>query len=237
MLTVVNSIKTQWHSFLLVPVITLLVLMTVRTAYFEYQKRMDNGKAGHQIRSIDEARIRKLAYENYLAKNTITTLNKMLKSQNEKNDELREQLNRIAGGTGPSEEQEEPYPNAALQTRTIDNVSKHEIDSKAVNPNKGAGSDGIIFRVQVMSSTSRIAKNAPTFEGVKNVWEYEDNGSFKYTVGYHRDLASATTLQSRVRKMGFNGAFVVAFFNGKRIPVGEAKRILELSFLLCRKQS
>ena len=62
--------------------------------------------------------------------------------------------------------------------------------------------------------------------GLKNVWEYKDSGLYKYTAGNQKDLKSASALQSELRRKGFSGAFVVAFNNGKRIPVREAKKLL-----------
>ena len=62
--------------------------------------------------------------------------------------------------------------------------------------------------------------------GLKNVWVYEDGGLYKYTVGKEKDLKSAYLLQSELRRKGFVGAFVVAFKNGKRIPVRNARKLL-----------
>jgi N-acetylmuramoyl-L-alanine amidase len=54
----------------------------------------------------------------------------------------------------------------------------------------------------------------------------KDRGLYKYTVGNQIDLSSASVLQTEFQRKGFSGAFVVAFKNGKRIPVGEAKKLL-----------
>ena len=82
----------------------------------------------------------------------------------------------------------------------------------------------IIFKVQALSSENPIGSNSPRFKGLKNVWEYKDGGLYKYTIGNKRDIQSASALQSELRKKGFSDAFVVAFKNGKRIPVREALR-------------
>jgi hypothetical protein len=84
----------------------------------------------------------------------------------------------------------------------------------------------IIFKVQALSSENPIGSNSPRFKGLKNVWEYKDGGLYKYTIGNKRDIQSASALQSELRKKGFSDAFVVAFKNGKRIPVREALRLL-----------
>ena len=84
----------------------------------------------------------------------------------------------------------------------------------------------VIFKVQIISSSTRLATNSPRLKGLKNVWEYKDNGLYKYTIGNQKDLKSASALQSEFRRKGFDEAFVVTFKNGKRIPVKEALRLL-----------
>ena len=85
----------------------------------------------------------------------------------------------------------------------------------------------IIFKVQVLSSGTRLATNSQRFKGLKNVWEYKDGGLYKYTVGNENDLKSASASQLELRRKGFNGAFVVIFKNGERIPVKEALKLLK----------
>ena len=85
----------------------------------------------------------------------------------------------------------------------------------------------IIFKVQILSSDTPLSTNSPKFKGIKNIWEYKDGVLYKYTVGNNKDLKSASELQSELRKKGFGDAFVVAFQNGKRIPVRKAQKLLK----------
>ena len=104
--------------------------------------------------------------------------------------------------------------------------SKIKLNSEVGNADSGTKNQEIIFKVQIISSNTHLAKNSPRFNGLKNVWEYKDSGLYKYTVGNQKDLKSASALQSEFRRKGFRGAFVVAFKNGKRIPLREAQRLL-----------
>ena len=104
--------------------------------------------------------------------------------------------------------------------------SEIKIDSKVENADLDTKNQEIIFKVQIICSSTSFAKNSPQFKGLKDIWEYKDSSLYKYTVGNQKDLRSASTLQSELRRKGFSEAFVVAFNNGKRIPVREAKKLL-----------
>jgi N-acetylmuramoyl-L-alanine amidase len=112
----------------------------------------------------------------------------------------------------------------------VDAISK-KVDSevKKKNPENVSTesckiNDEILFKVQILISKTPLKSNSPWFKGVKNVWEYTDSSLYKYTVGNKRDIQSASALQSELRKKGFSDAFVVAFQNGKRIPLRKALR-------------
>ena len=55
-----------------------------------------------------------------------------------------------------------------------------------------------------------------------NAEEVKINGTFKYFVSSGNDKKEADNLRNHLREKGFNGAFVVAFLNGKRISTKEA---------------
>jgi N-acetylmuramoyl-L-alanine amidase len=84
----------------------------------------------------------------------------------------------------------------------------------------------ISFKVQIISSSTRISINSPQFKGLKNIWEYKHGGLYKYAVGNQKDLKSARALQLEFQRKGFKDAFMVTFKNGKRIPVREALSLL-----------
>ena len=87
--------------------------------------------------------------------------------------------------------------------------------------------DGIIFRVQIVTSSNAIPLDSPKFNGITNVQEYVSGGWFKYTAGEKKDLASAYRLQVEVREKGFSSAFVVAFHNGERINLQDAIKMVK----------
>ena len=166
-----------------------------------------------------EAKLDNAITENDAAKKYIAELKIKLESERKENDKLRKQLNETIRKMRSLEEEHKIKGYVFVQAKSNKDFSKTKINSDTKN-------QGIIFKVQIISSITRLATNSPQFKGLKNVWEYKDSGLYKYTVGNQKDLKSAAALQSKFRRKGFSEAFVVTFKNGKRIPVREALRLL-----------
>jgi N-acetylmuramoyl-L-alanine amidase len=97
-----------------------------------------------------------------------------------------------------------------------------EINSKEdteIEVNEGE----ISFMIQLMISKDSISLSSPLFRGLKDVTFYIENGFYKYIVGNEIDMESASQLCREIRKKGFKDAFVIAFREGKRIPMVEAQ--------------
>ena len=215
----VNSLQTPWKSFLLVSIITVSIIIFIQIVYHEkYQlKRVEERKLSEEIRTVEKARMGKLITKIGDANKTITVLKEMLDLKNIENDKWERQLNKINGKT---------KRDTVIQPKSIKDSSEIKTNSEADNTALDTKNQEIVFKVQIISSGTRLVKNSPHFKDVENVCEYREKGLYKYTVGNQMDLLSASVLQSEIQRKGFSGAFVVAFKNGKRIPVGEAKKLL-----------
>ncbi|MBS1651024.1 MAG: SPOR domain-containing protein, partial [Bacteroidetes bacterium] len=87
-------------------------------------------------------------------------------------------------------------------------------------------SDGLIFRVQVGAFKTQLPNNA--FGGLNPVnGETTANGYIRYTAGNFNRYENANAVKNDLRKLGYNDAFVVAYYNGKRITLSEAVVVLE----------
>ena len=159
-------------------------------------------------------------------KKLITELQAKLESERNENAELRGQLNETIRKTKSLEEEQKTKEDVVAQAKSNKDFYKINTNSEVGNNDSDTKTQEIIFKVQIISSRTRLTTNSPQFKGLKNVWEYKDSGLYKYTVGNQKDLKSASALQSELRTKVFSGAFVVAFKNGKRIPVREAKKLL-----------
>jgi hypothetical protein len=173
-----------------------------------------------------EAKLNNAIEINDDANKSISELIANLEYERKENDKLREQLNEIIKKTESKEEGHNTKGDIIIQTKSNEDFSKRKINSETDNTDLDKKNQEIIFKIQIISSNTRLATNSPRFKGLKNVWEYKDSDLYKYTVGNQIDLKSASALQSEFRRKGFSGAFVVAFKNGKRIPVREAQRLL-----------
>jgi N-acetylmuramoyl-L-alanine amidase len=120
---------------------------------------------------------------------------------------------------------------AKLKGRNIEVVIEKKLEERAVsNPVLVSEVDatlivGLRLKIQVLTSAKQLEKDSPNLRGQK-AWEYQQGGLYKYTVGDTQDFEEITKLQSELRGLGFKGAFVVAFKDGERIKVSEAREML-----------
>ena len=85
--------------------------------------------------------------------------------------------------------------------------------------------DGLVFKVQVGAFRQPIPQNS--FEGINPLMgEKTPMGFIRYTAGFFRAFESADMAKKEIRGKGYRDAFVVAFYNGKRISLYEAKALL-----------
>ena len=174
---------------------------------------------------------------NDVANSSITELQEKPEFERKENDKLRKKLNETIGNLrykhdfilalrSKRKEKRNGEEEIIKIGRSNRDSSEIIINPKADNTGLDSLGQDIIFKIQIISSDTLLSINSSKLMGQKNVWVYENNGLYKYTVGNVKDLKSASVLQSELRRRGFVGAFVVAFKNGKRIPVREAKKLL-----------
>jgi tetratricopeptide (TPR) repeat protein len=128
----------------------------------------------------------------------------------------------VAEVTGEPVTKQEPVTKIVREEKTVAPlqvpVLPAAIDSK------------VVYKVQI----GRYAKNEHEqamahFRPVssnRTIDQYtQEDGMVYYTVGETTKLGEAVRLQNQIRTEGINDAFVVAFYNGKRITLNEAKAI------------
>ena len=87
-------------------------------------------------------------------------------------------------------------------------------------PNKST----LVFKVQLFAKSTQLQPNAPEFKGIKDTDCYEENGLYKYTAGNETEYRKIIALKEEINNK-FPDAFVIAFFEGKKITVSEALKL------------
>jgi N-acetylmuramoyl-L-alanine amidase len=81
-----------------------------------------------------------------------------------------------------------------------------------------------VFKVQILVSSSRLRSTDARFKGLSGVASYQEGGMFKYTVGSSTDYQEIYQLRKSIVDK-FPQAFIVAFKDGVRMDVNEARKI------------
>ncbi len=77
------------------------------------------------------------------------------------------------------------------------------------------------FKVQIASSSKKLALESYNFKGLKGVKRLKVGSHFKYYYGKSSDYDKILVLRKKARDAGFNSAFVVANKNDEKISVSE----------------
>lgn len=106
------------------------------------------------------------------------------------------------------------------------NYSSHQQEiGEIAHEEKEIPKDAIHFKVQIETSSTKLSLKEERFKAY-SVDVYEQNKLYKYTVGdFINDFKSANELKKKMRKEGFNFAFVVAFQEKERISLEKAIKL------------
>lgn len=77
------------------------------------------------------------------------------------------------------------------------------------------------FKVQIASGARKLETKSYNFKGLRNIERMKVGRSYKYYLGKTSDYSEIKELQQLAISKGYTSAFVVAFKNGKKIPVEE----------------
>ena len=86
--------------------------------------------------------------------------------------------------------------------------------------------EGVLFRVQIASSSKKMKVFNDRVKKIGDIKEIFINGSYKYMIGEVKSFDKAMVLLREVKPV-IKDSFIVAFNNGKRISVSEARRMTE----------
>ncbi|SZD72973.1 N-acetylmuramoyl-L-alanine amidase AmiC precursor [Candidatus Ornithobacterium hominis] len=73
-----------------------------------------------------------------------------------------------------------------------------------------------IYRIQILTSSKKFSDNAPQLKGISPVDVYEENKLYRYYYGWFSSENEAEKELPKIKKAGFQDAFIVKFINGKK---------------------
>ena len=126
-------------------------------------------------------------------------------------------------GVEPPLPMEEPKPTVVIPAPT--SSTPDDIAQPIVSQSNSATASGVEYRVQFLSSDKELKANARELKGLTDYTYYIQKGVYRYTTGNFQKVNDAVNYQKKVREMGFKDAFIVAFNNGERISLQQAKEL------------
>jgi len=106
----------------------------------------------------------------------------------------------------------------AEEMRDIEMMTKASQDSDA---------KGLVYKVCLLTSETRL-NLAERFHDVPRVREYAESGRYRYATGSFKTVEEAKALRDKLKERGYSLAYVIAFHNGKKIPLKEALEMASL---------
>lgn len=105
-------------------------------------------------------------------------------------------------------------------------IANDVIDKKVEEEKAKPVINGVVFKVQIKAFDKKISTNSNEFNGLQPIDVFQEGGWFKYTFGEASNLNEAKDLQNKAKKAGFTDCFIVAFYQGKKISLTEAQKLL-----------
>jgi N-acetylmuramoyl-L-alanine amidase len=113
------------------------------------------------------------------------------------------------------------YKNTIYQN--IDDFVYQESESKIIeNEVPDDVYTNIVFKVQIAASSKEIELKSYNFKGLEDISREKINGLYKYYYGYTPNYTKIKDFQTYAKSRGYSSSFIVAFKEGKNIPLEEA---------------
>ncbi|MEM6320147.1 MAG: N-acetylmuramoyl-L-alanine amidase [Bacteroidota bacterium] len=94
----------------------------------------------------------------------------------------------------------------------------------AIVDDKAKAKASITFKVQLAASPNEIETSSQKWSKIPYIEVRKEKSLFKYLTGSHEAYEAAVQQRNEILAKGFNGAFVVAYKDGQRISLSEARK-------------
>lgn len=126
-----------------------------------------------------------------------------------------------SGGSKKTNKSSAEEPDAPVKP-TPSEQSKEQ-SAQETKPKASDDDSRPVFRVQLFVAPRVLKSGDSRFKGLSPVDYYRDNGSVKYTYGESNSYAEIRRIQKSIAQK-FPDTFIVAFIDGKRVDLNEARR-------------
>ena len=105
---------------------------------------------------------------------------------------------------------------------------EHVEETKPVeSPKETTSEKGIIYKVQIKSTTKLLPKSDKAYSLYKNLKYEKSDGMYKYAYAPFTDYDEALKVLKKVKVSGYKDAFIVVYKDGKKLSSTEAKKYLQ----------
>lgn len=119
-------------------------------------------------------------------------------------------------GDRQAQSADQKQTNDAPQQKTTENTGYHHTLESVY-----AGKKGVLFKIQFHVSSKLLPPESELLKGLNKLDYYEEDGLFKYTTEETSRYKEISKKCGKIR-LKYPEAFVIAIFDGKKIPVAEA---------------
>lgn len=170
-----------------------------------------------RIKALSPEQYKALLEENKSLKGQLSSLKKEVAGVD---DRIKEKDDQIADYQDQVSSLRRELADAKKKAST--NSGSGAVASGSSSAAAAASEKGVLFKVQIgafkKKDLSEFSQNNPSFQ------LDEKDGVMKYTIGMFKDYWEADTFKKYLREMGVKDAWIVAFKDGKRVPI---KDVLE----------
>ncbi|WP_298238038.1 N-acetylmuramoyl-L-alanine amidase [uncultured Algibacter sp.] len=82
--------------------------------------------------------------------------------------------------------------------------------------------DSVKFKIQIAASSKALDLKPYNFKGLGEISRLKEGSLYKYFYGETSSYDETKVLEEKAKKKGYSSSFIVAFKNGKKIPLTEA---------------
>lgn len=113
----------------------------------------------------------------------------------------------------------------SIAEAVINYVNNLKINTIKENETVLKETKNVEFKIQIASGKNKIETKSYNFKGLKNIQRVKVGSYYKYYYGVTQDYKTSLKSLKIAKSKGYKSAFLVAFYNGEKVSVSEAKKL------------